>query len=121
MEFFNSAEVRQMILPGCISRQLVSGFNCEASTITLTDVTVEPGAVQPRHSHEKALQIWYALEGEGYLLLANDEERPFKAGDVAVAFPGDVHGFINRSDKVFHYITVCNPPQDFQKLYDSVR
>jgi len=120
MNFFTKDEVRQMTLPGVVSTQLINTVNCKDALMTLTDVIVQPDAIQPRHIHEFSEQTWYALEGCGVLLLADDIEKPFKAGDVARFEKNDVHGFRNNSDKPFRYISIACPPADFSKNYDKV-
>lgn len=67
---------------------------------------LDPGASQPRHTHEASEQIWYALEGVGTLLLAGDEGRPFAAGDVVRFEDGDVHGLRNMGPDEFAYLSV---------------
>jgi len=42
-----------------------------------------------RSTHEASEQIWYAIKGSGKLLLADDKEKEFKAGD----------GFANKDKK----------------------
>ena len=121
MEFFQKETVKKLILPGCVSTQLVSPFNSTASRVTLTDVKLEPGAVQPRHTHEESQQIWYALEGTCTLLLSGEEEREFTEGEVVVFYEQEVHGAINRGEKTFRYISITNPPQNFSNNYDEVR
>lgn len=85
--------------------------------MTITEVHLEPAAVQPRHAHDSSEQIWYAVKGEGVLLLADDEEKEFRAGDVARFADGDVHGLRNSSDSEFVYISVTSPPINFDYAY----
>ena len=53
-----------------------------AERVTVTEVHLETGACQPRHTHETSEQIWYATQGCGKLLLAENKEKEFCAGDV---------------------------------------
>ena len=75
MEFIENTTIRSLANPGVISRQLLSPHNSRSKRVTITEVHLEPGASQPRHTHETSEQIWYALEGAGTLLLAGGEER----------------------------------------------
>ena len=50
--------------PGKLSEQLVWPRNAPESALTITRVTMEPGAVSTRHSHSRAEQIWI-VEGWG--------------------------------------------------------
>lgn len=79
----------------------------------------ESGATQPRHSHESSEQIWYAVKGRGVLLLADNEEKLFEAGDVVRFGDGDIHGLHNDSDEEFIYISVTSPPIDFGYAYQK--
>ena len=63
MEFIRRAEVRVLKNIGVASEQLLFPENSKSSRVTITRVTVEPGAANPRHLHESSEQIWVALEG----------------------------------------------------------
>lgn len=61
MEFIPAAEITALSNPGVISRQLLNPENSRSQRVTVTEVHLEPGASQPRHVHQSAEQIWYAL------------------------------------------------------------
>lgn len=119
MEFMRSADIKEMSNPGVISRQLLSPYNSESRRVTITEVHLEPGAVQPRHTHEFSEQIWYALKGSGKLLLAENREQDFEAGDVVRFADNDVHGLLNDGGTEFVYISVTAPPIDFGYAYEN--
>lgn len=121
MEFIAAADQRELVNPGVVSRQLIAPHNAAASRVTITHVSVEPGAVQPRHLHESSEQTWIALEGAGMLLLADDDTRPFAAGDAVRFAEGDVHGLENTGATPFVYVAVTAPPLDFTAAYRGVR
>ena len=58
--------------PGKQSMQIVSPENAPDAAVTITRVTMEPGAISPRHSHARSEQIWIVEEGSATLLLAGD-------------------------------------------------
>ena len=117
MEFIKGKDIRELSNPGVISRQLLNPENSASEKVTITEVHLEAGAVQPRHIHEFSEQIWYAVRGKGKLLLAEDAEKEFEAGDV-VRFPEkDVHGLKNDGDVEFVYISVTAPPINFKFAY----
>ena len=89
-------------------------------SITITEVHLKSNAKQSRHSHEFSEQIWYALKGNGRLLLANDNEQKFTEGDVVRFEAGDIHGLYNDSDEEFVYISVTTPPIDFSYAYKEI-
>ena len=104
--------------PGVASLQLLNPDNSDSRRVTLTRVTVSPGASQPRHTHEAAEQIWVALAGEGTLLLAESREERFRPGDVARFADGDVHGLRNDGEEAFVYLSVTSPPLSFAAAYE---
>lgn len=117
MEFISRESIIELSNPGVVSRQLLCPGNSAGRRVTITQVHLEPGACQPRHTHEASEQIWYALSGTGRLLLADGQERTFTSGDVARFEDGDVHGLLNDSQEEFVYLSVTAPPIDFGYAY----
>ena len=117
MEFIRRADVSVFKNTGVESEQLLFPENSKSSRVTITRVTVEPGAVNPRHLHESSEQIWVALAGAGTLLLADKKTQPFEAGDVVRFEDGDLHGFKNTGGTKFVYISVTSPPLNFRAAY----
>ena len=113
MEFIKSADIRPLSNPGVVSRQLLNPDNSESKRVTITEVHLEAGACQPRHTHDASEQIWYAVKGSGKLLLEDDKEREFSAGDVVRFADKDIHGLHNDGDGEFVYISVTAPPINF--------
>lgn len=117
MEFIPSDSIHALSNPSVTSRQLLSPGNSASERVTITEVHLQPGAAQPRHTHAASEQIWYALAGKGTLLLADGHERAFAAGDVVRFEDGDVHGLRNDGDGEFVYLSVTAPPIDFGYAY----
>lgn len=117
MEFIKKESIKNLKNSGVISKQLLSPANSESDSVTITEVHLEPKAMQNRHSHQFSEQIWYALKGNGKLLLADDNEQKFAAGDVVRFEKNDIHGLYNDSDEEFIYISVTSPPIDFSYAY----
>jgi quercetin dioxygenase-like cupin family protein len=118
MELIRSDEIQTLENSGVVSRQLVFPENSDSERVTITRVTMPPGSINPRHSHESSEQIWVALEGSGFLLLDNDKQIEFNAGDVARFIDGEVHGFQNTGNVNFVYISVTSPPVNFRSAYE---
>ena len=59
-----------------------------------------------------------ALEGSGALLIGNDKQIEFNAGDVARFVEGEIHGFQNTGDVDFVYMSVTSPPVNFRGAYE---
>ena len=119
MEFIKSSDIKSLSNPGVVSRQLLNPENSESKRVTITEVHLEAGACQPRHTHDASEQIWYAVKGSGKLLLADDEVQDFTAGDVARFADKDVHGLYNDGDGEFVYISVTAPPINFGYAYQN--
>jgi len=117
MEFLNPESFKQLSNPGVQSTQLLSPHNSASNRVTITSVTVEPGAEQPRHTHKTSEQVWIAVEGSGTLLLEGDATLAFHQGQVVRFQDGDVHGFRNTSAAPFKYISITSPPIDFSYAY----
>lgn len=121
MEFIKKEDIAALSNPGVVSRQLLSPKNSRSQRVTITEVHLEPGACQPRHTHDASEQIWYATKGTGKLLLAEDKTQDFHAGDVARFADKDVHGLLNDGEEEFVYISVTAPPIDFGYAYADER
>ena len=119
MEFLKSDSFRHLSNPGVQSIQLLSPHNSASNRVTITSVTVDPGAEQPRHTHKTSEQIWIAVEGSGTLLLENETTVEFHEGQVVRFADGDVHGFKNTGDAPFKYVSVTSPPINFSYAYQS--
>lgn len=117
MEFINSENIKELSNPGVVSRQLINTENSKSERVTITEVHLDVGASQPRHKHDTSEQIWYAIQGSGKLLLADEKGMIFKAGDVVRFADNDIHGLLNDGDTEFVYISVTSPPIDFGYAY----
>lgn len=119
MEFISGKEIQGLVNPGVVSRQLLNPENSQSQRVTLTEVHLEPGACQPRHSHQTSEQVWYALAGQGTLLLGEGKALPFCRGDVVRFVQGEIHGLQNPGLEEFVYLAVTAPPLDFREAYQG--
>ena len=117
MEFISSNSIVRLQNPGVVSRQLLNPENSSSERVTITEVHLEIGACQPRHTHDVSEQIWYATKGTGKLLLGDDKERDFCAGDVVRFADKDVHRLLNDGNEEFVYVAVTAPPINFGYAY----
>ncbi len=121
MEFIGKDTITELYNAGVVSRQLINPENSSSERVTITEVHPETGACQPWHRHNSSEQIWYAVRGTGKLLLDNDEEKEFKAGDVVRFADNDVHGLLNDGNEEFVYVSVTAPPINFGYAYENRR
>jgi quercetin dioxygenase-like cupin family protein len=73
---------------------------------------VMPGQSVSAHMHPHGQDTWTILEGEGqYRLEASGTTRLLRAGDIAVAPAGCVHGVTNHGAVPLKFISVVCPPE----------
>jgi quercetin dioxygenase-like cupin family protein len=63
---------------------------------------MEPKGHSPFHSHPWEHEV-FILEGEG-LLVSDEEEKKFRAGDVVFVLPNEKHQFKNSGDKTLKFL-----------------
>jgi len=117
VEIIRRSEIASFANGGVTSEQLLFPENSRAQRVTITRVTVAPGAKNPPHAHAASEQVWVALRGSGVLLLGGAATAPFAEGDVVRFAEGDVHGFENTGDAEFAYLSVTSPPINFRSAY----
>ena len=104
--------------PGKRSEQLVWARNVPEASVTITRVTMQPGAVSTRHKHAQAEQIWLIERGSGTLLMEGAAESELQAGDIVRTPPGETHGIVNTGDGPLVYLAITTPPEDFSARYE---
>ena len=117
MEIIRRTDIASFANGGVTSEQLLFPENSQSQRVTITRVTVAPGAKNPPHAHATSEQVWVALRGCGLLLLGGATIAPIAEGDVVRFAEGDVHGFENTSSTEFVYLSVTSPPINFRAAY----
>jgi quercetin dioxygenase-like cupin family protein len=118
MELIRAADISQFSNSGVTSRQLLFPENSRSTRITITRVTIKPGAKNPPHRHPNSEQVWIALRGKGQLRLEEGKVTPFAEGDVVRFEEGDLHGLENIGASDFEYLSVTSPPLNFRVTYE---
>jgi quercetin dioxygenase-like cupin family protein len=113
----SAADATTLEKPGVRSLQILWPNNAPESRVTITRVTMEPGATSARHAHSVSEQIWLVEKGSALLLMADGETDKLRAGDVVRTPPGTIHGVANTGGEPFVYLAVTTPPQDFSPAY----
>ena len=103
--------------PGITSQQIMWPANAPDAQVTITRVTMEPGAVPRRLTHLLSEQTWIVEQGTATLLLADGEKQAITAGEVLRTPPGEVHGGANSGAKPFVYLSITTLPRDFTSAY----
>jgi quercetin dioxygenase-like cupin family protein len=117
MELIQAGDIPVLTNSGITSRQLLFPENSRSERVTITHVTVPPGAKNPPHRHMTSEQIWVAIRGSGRLLLEDGMFMSFSAGDVVRFEDNDLHGFENTGETDFEYMSVTSPPVNFRGVY----
>jgi quercetin dioxygenase-like cupin family protein len=102
---------------GVRSVQIVWPNNAPEARVTITRVSMEPGATSPRHMHAVSEQIWLIGRGGALLLMHDGQTEGLSAGDVVRTPAGTTHGVANTGSEPFVYLAVTTPPQDFTPAY----
>jgi quercetin dioxygenase-like cupin family protein len=103
--------------PGIRSVQIVWPENAPLARVTITRVSMEPGAISAKHVHPVSEQIWLIEQGSALLLMADGQTDGLRAGDVVRTPAGTIHGVANTTSEPFVYLAVTTPPQDFAPAY----
>ena len=119
MELIRAGTITQLSNSGVVSRQLLFPENSRSTRMTITRVTVQPGAKNGAHRHATSEQAWVALRGNGQLLFEEGKLVPFAEGDVARFEEGELHGFENTGAAEFEYLSVTSPPLNFRAAYEK--
>ena len=107
--------------PGKESVQILWPENAPDAKMTITRVTMQPGATSPPHVHERSEQVWIVEKGSATLLFGDGSATVIAAGQVVRTPPGVSHGVENTGTEEFGYLSVTTPPEDFTAHYaDSV-
>jgi quercetin dioxygenase-like cupin family protein len=78
--------------------QMMVGLNC-----------LEPGQIQPPHTHDAAEKFYFVLEGSGRFTVG-DQEIDAGEGALIVAPAGIQHGVTNNGNERLSLLVVMSPP-----------
>lgn len=107
--------------PGLRSEQILWPRNAPDAQVTITRVTLAPGAESKRHAHAAAEQTWLVERGAASLLTALGAAGTLRPGDVVRTPAGEVHGVANPGPEPFVYLSITTPAVDFTSAYRSER
>ena len=86
-------------------RQMIDGSTIDLSSLEIHTSTLEPGnAPHPSHTHADVEELIIVKEGKLKATI-KDQTRILEPGSVALAIPGEEHGFFNGGDtRTTYYI-----------------
>jgi len=107
-KFIIANEAEQDQLDWGIINWLSRPATTDANSLTVLEVTVEPGCGHDFHKHPGQEEVIYILEGEVEQYIGK-EKRMLKKGDTVFIGPDVIHATFNVSDKPFRTLAVLGP------------
>lgn len=77
---------------------------------------VKAGQKIPAHCHPNGQDTWTVLSGSAEYCLDADSRRQLSAGDVVIAYQGQMHGAFNNCAEPFTFISVVSANAGYQLL-----
>ena len=88
-----------------------------ARHVTFNHIRYAPGAEFPQHVHDASEDVFFVLEGSGWLK-EGEKLTPIAPGDVVFIPPGEQHGTVAGEQGMV--VVSCQGPPD-EKLYTGER
>jgi mannose-6-phosphate isomerase-like protein (cupin superfamily) len=85
------------------------GYAAEATSLSLAEATVAPGATTIEHLHRRSEELYLVTAGSGTLRVG-EEERPVVTGDCVAIPPGTPHRLHNDGEVDLVVVCACSPP-----------
>jgi len=95
---------------GCDGWHLLKRADC-----SVIQERMPAGTNEVRHHHSRARQFFFVLEGEGTMLL-DDQEVTLRRGDGLEIPPGSRHQFCNRSMGEVQFLVFSFPPSHGDRI-----
>ncbi|MFO7968196.1 MAG: cupin domain-containing protein [Archaeoglobaceae archaeon] len=80
-----------------------------SENVSLAEASLKPGQSAEYHLHQKAVEIYYILEGEG-LMEIEGEDRMVTRDQTVLIPPGSKHRIKNIGDGQLRLLCFCHPP-----------
>ncbi len=77
---------------------------------------LKTGQKIPAHCHPKGQDTWTVLSGSGEYCLDAENRQTIGAGDVVIAYQGQMHGVINDGEESLTFVSVVSPNAGYQLL-----
>ncbi len=89
-------------------RELLAHRNSCIRKQTLAEARVSPGASTAPHHHVQTEEIYYILEGRGWMQI-EEERREVAPGDAIAIPPGAKHQITNTGEATLKFLCCCAP------------
>lgn len=77
---------------------------------SLAEATLEPGSATTPHYHPQTEEIYYILQGAGFVRVGYGEGRTVSPGDCVAIAPGAPHQITNTHAEPLVFLCCCAPP-----------
>ena len=112
MDVFNLDEVNAFITKdGSEIRELLAPRNSVIQKQSLAEARLPPGGSTTAHYHPKTEEIYFILEGEGWMRIGG-EQRLVGPGDAIAIPPGATHQLVNSGPDVMRLLCCCVLPYE---------
>ncbi len=92
-------------------RELLAYRNSCIRNQSLAEARLKPGGSTTPHRHPKTEEIYYILEGLGFMQVG-EEIQPVEPGDAIAIPPGCIHQITNRGTALLKFLCCCSPPYE---------
>ncbi|HEU0068333.1 MAG TPA: cupin domain-containing protein [Nitrospiraceae bacterium] len=114
MDVKNIAEVPAFTTKdGSEIRELLAHRNSCIRQQSLAEARLPPGASTTPHFHPRTEEIYYILEGVGWMRIGSDERRVV-SGDAIAIPPGLEHQIRNAGDETLKFLCCCAPAYEHE-------
>jgi len=97
-------------------RELLHPDNSTITNQSLAEAVIKPGQTTEAHSHKLTEEVYYVLEGEGKMYLANDDFL-VAAGDSILIKPGQIHYIKNTGACNLRLLCCCSPAYNHEDTF----
>lgn len=109
MDVVNLAAIDPFITKdGSEIRELLAPRNSIIERQSLAEARLPPGGSTTPHHHPRTEEIYYILEGRGWMRIG-DESREVAPGDAIAIPPGRLHTIRNTGEATLRFLCCCAP------------
>lgn len=80
-----------------------------SENVSLAEASLNPGQSAEYHLHQRALEIYYILEGEGLMEIEGAKQKVCRDQAILIP-PGSKHRITNIGDEQLRLLCFCYPP-----------
>lgn len=116
--FFEKKHISERKAPAPVSRfarVFFDGRTIPGAPLSMASFRFEPGQYGPKHVHEKEVEVYYGLRGEG-LVVIDDTEYTLRPDTLLYIRPGAYHETKNTGEEDFEFLAVFAPCLDLQSF-----